>query len=484
MAVENNVTLIDEVSREFYALVAKAHQVDMKFDQIDRDIAPFLAIPAAAILDRMAEAQSQPNAFQLTLAGDFITIEGSPRKAAEMVKFLADAIPNLPDMTIYVSYSDIVPYVYGDDFRAEVNRVLAQGEYLSPENITRFESQERNSRQTMTKACFDDAPAVLRENGVTERETPNQHFRFIYDHLASMSFCDNPDILDNHSAFLNNGSWDSFLIPLFVQSKIRQGANLLYPSLLRFQDFSKVRVTPWSERTNPKLFWRGRTTGGYHWAQRPWRNSHRIRLHNLANNATLGEDIVNLLTEDSAGRLSREMYRRKELNGAYLDTGLIGPPMQCSEDDGTCDDMRREIKFLKPVWHNFGRNKYMLDVGQFATPISSLGATIDFCDPQTGTGGRRPVQHDYSDLYDVMAFFAGSPEGNSGHEDLAEKIGMRAAEFVRHYWRWEDMQIYVRALMASPSEMTGLTVFPQMYRLLLEYARVINPDREAMSYKV
>ncbi|KAG8902063.1 F-actin-capping protein subunit alpha [Tulasnella sp. 403] len=446
MAVEKNVILVDE------------------FDQIDRDIAPFLAIPPTAVLDRMAKAKRQAETLHLTLADGVVTVEGPSKKAAGMSHFLDDIAPMLPNMTIHVTYSDGGPHVYGDDFRAEVNRVLAQGEYLSPENITHFESKKRNARKTVTKACFDDAPAVLLEGGVIERDPPNQSFRFIHDHLATMDYCANPDILDNHGRFINDMmSGDSFIVPLFVQSKLYQGGNTLYPSLVRFQDFSESKVTPWSERANPKLFWRGRMTGSHHDTKRPWRNSHRIRLHNLANNATLGDDDVGLLTEDPSGRLSCKTYRRKELNDAYLDTGLIGPVMQCTEDDGTCDEMKREINFLQPIWDRLERNKYVLDIdgngwsaryqALLAAGSLVLKSTIF---PEWNTNWLVPyyhyipVQHDYSDLYNVMAFFIGSPEGHGGHEDLAEKIGMRAAEFVRHHWRWEDMQIYVRALATSP----------------------------------
>lgn len=52
---------------------------------------------------------------------------------------------------------------------------------------------------------------------------------------------------------------------------------------------------------------------------------------------------------------------------------------------------------------------------------------------------------DYSDLYNIMSFFAGSPDGISqGHDKLAEKISQNGMQFVKEHWRWEDMQAYVR----------------------------------------
>ena len=52
-----------------------------------------------------------------------------------------------------------------------------------------------------------------------------------------------------------------------------------------------------------------------------------------------------------------------------------------------------------------------------------------------------------------MGFFLGDPEtGMGGHEEVAEKISRQASEYVRKYWRWEDMQAYV-----SPSQKNILT---------------------------
>ena len=64
----------------------------------------------------------------------------------------------------------------------------------------------------------------------------------------------------------------------------------------------------------------------------------------------------------------------------------------------------------------------------------------------------QPIQQDYSDVYNVMAFFVGPPvsdlhglhvESSRGHDDLAQKIGENAEQFVRTMWRWEDLQVYV-----------------------------------------
>jgi len=48
-----------------------------------------------------------------------------------------------------------------------------------------------------------------------------------------------------------------------------------------------------------------------------------------------------------------------------------------------------------------------------------------------------PVKLDYGDIYDVLAFFRGLPDGTPGHEELAEKIASAGRRWVEQFWRNE-----------------------------------------------
>jgi hypothetical protein len=74
-----------------------------------------------------------------------------------------------------------------------------------------------------------------------------------------------------------------------------------------------------------------------------------------------------------------------------------------------------------------------------------------------------PLKIDYSDLYDLMAFFSGDLEGNNAHDDLAKTIAYNGRDWTRDHWRWEDMQTYA-------------------FRLYLEWARVANADQGDVDY--
>jgi hypothetical protein len=54
-----------------------------------------------------------------------------------------------------------------------------------------------------------------------------------------------------------------------------------------------------------------------------------------------------------------------------------------------------------------------------------------------------PLQMDYSDLWDIMAFFEGAPDGSTpANLDLAQRIGDSGKQFVEEHWRVEDLHSF------------------------------------------
>ena len=96
---------------------------------------------------------------------------------------------------------------------------------------------------------------------------------------------------------------------------------------------------------------------------------HRIHLYSFARSED-GE--VKLLLQDGPrGKLRQETYPHSVVNEAYLDVGLVGPPVQCDQADGTCELMEKEITWLQPVSDSHGADhKFQLDVGMY--PLSSI----------------------------------------------------------------------------------------------------------------
>ena len=53
-----------------------------------------------------------------------------------------------------------------------------------------------------------------------------------------------------------------------------------------------------------------------------------------------------------------------------------------------------------------------------------------------------PIQVDLSDLHDVLFFFRGDANGDSGHEYFARKIASAGRQWSKRFWRKEDLVSY------------------------------------------
>jgi hypothetical protein len=58
-----------------------------------------------------------------------------------------------------------------------------------------------------------------------------------------------------------------------------------------------------------------------------------------------------------------------------------------------------------------------------------------------------PIKVDYSDLYDIMTFFVGTPDGRGSHDEIAAKLAAQGKEWARSHWRKEDMASYMYRLV-------------------------------------
>ncbi len=53
-----------------------------------------------------------------------------------------------------------------------------------------------------------------------------------------------------------------------------------------------------------------------------------------------------------------------------------------------------------------------------------------------------PIQVDYSDMWDVMAYFRGGLDGEGAHDDQAKEIALAGKQWVRDYFRLPDIEAY------------------------------------------
>lgn len=92
----------------------------------------------------------------------------------------------------------------------------------------------------------------------------------------------------------------------------------------------------WEERPFTALQWRGQTSGPLWEKNTPWKTTQRARLHLLSHQEDGMRNIT--ITDENDIMRSAEVpnYRANPL---FFDTGMVGPPVQCVREDGTCDQM-------------------------------------------------------------------------------------------------------------------------------------------------
>jgi hypothetical protein len=203
-----------------------------------------------------------------------------------------------------------------------------------------------------------------------------------------MNYCNDPSLIKLHGTWSFDHAHETKLVPMWVHCKWEQDHSFLLPALPGFEDIIRnpSKVTPWSERTDGRLFWRARSTGVDFHTGWNWRAAHRIRLHFFAND---GNGTVELLQEakreprfDELSRgplrigrplknevqyqvdtLKLKSYPRADLIKKYLDVGLVGPLVQCDEPSPFCETVSEEIGFMDVVPVSRGQDaKFVIDV--------------------------------------------------------------------------------------------------------------------------
>lgn len=285
--------------------------------------------------------------------------------------------------------------------------------------------------------------------------------------------CNSPQYRHFHSSTSwSFQTWPTSVLPLFTPGVHARFGDPYAIITEQFADTFEESV-PWEERSQAKAVWVGQASGALYDASTPWQSTQRPRLHLLANKDNLGQREIVIADED--GLAKRVQVDKAQLNAEYFDAGIVGPAEQCVQEDGTCD----KIPTVLEPYHKYmsfdeqNQYKYLLDIdgnswsGRFRRLMLSKGAVLKATIfPEYWTDWAVPWLHfiplqvDYADIWDVLAFFRGSPkDGAHGHDDLAREIGRQGREFARTHMRYADIEAFT-------------------FRQMLEYGRLYNADRE------
>ncbi|KAH7342304.1 hypothetical protein BKA65DRAFT_429958 [Rhexocercosporidium sp. MPI-PUGE-AT-0058] len=358
---------------------------------------------------------------------------------------------------------------------------------------------------------------------------PHTFKGYVSNYTLSTSFCHQPDLQGLHGFFIESISVSTTdrLFPMFGSSKLTTNSEILLPPTMYYNGDERFTIkdepVPWDKKTDT-IVWRGLASGGRN-KEDNWKGFHRHRLVSMLNGtqallmpnnsgfvdiATLPLDIYNLTawsTSDPTDITSRAhamgTWLTSFTNAAFNDLACF--PRQ-EPVNGTWLGGCSYTDYLfapTPSINLAGQHghKYLPDVdgnsfsGRYRDFLSSLSVPLKATLFREWHDSRLiawkhfvPIDNRFMDIYGVMEFFLGPPSqdsdvgmgkavegetpagvdqsGNSttaGHDDIAKKIGADGRDWAQKVLRVEDMRVYT-------------------YRLLLEYARVMDPQRDVLGW--
>ena len=270
---------------------------------------------------------------------------------------------------MHITDHDLGSWLVPASQQAFLSQAISEGRYVTEEELLPYEIKDSGQVKGLLSACPEDSLGYTNAKMRLEGERPDslnsqngeEETTFIHDPRPTYDFCENPSLLSESGLLSINQARETVLRPFFQLSKFSRNAELLTTPLDAYinhtSDLGISQYTPWEEKSIQKVFWRGSSTGDSYSARRgyDWRESHRPRLHLIAQSNS-SEKVEIWVKKGSTGGSGgggggfweREKWRIGDLNRFWLDVGLTGVH-QCKEADGTCAEMKREIKLAARV---------------------------------------------------------------------------------------------------------------------------------------
>jgi hypothetical protein len=515
-----------------YAIGRRSVIID-EFDKIEEDLLPFWTLDPSEIRERTWHTTSNP---WNDVAGISIRngkTEISPYAMAThrwMLDGIVDMISHfsefLPDMDLGFNLNDecrvAVPY---EDIQARKEAGKGNG------------NRDRSARNSFSKKRGDDWKPIPEESsGITPfREmswqktfnefgisgcppssaarttlhwdtnhlctscvAPHSLGAYLSNWTKSASICHQPDMTNLHGFYLSPAAFKATheLYPVFSQSKVHGYNDIMYPSAWNYMDKAKYdpndehRDLPWDEKTRT-LFWRGSTSEGVSSNTGVWKGMSRQRFMNLANNiaSTLPAQPI-LLPYPFARKRKQLAYvdvPTSELTKhVSVDVKLVEHIIRCGGID--CEDQEHHFApaMVSPTdFQSHWSYRYLLDLdgaafsGRFIPFLQSHSLPFKAAlfrewwdDRLTPWLHFVPLDLRGHGFWATLVYFMGLEGKVNGrtimlpaHDIQGKYIAEAGREWANKVLRKEDMEIY-------------------MFRLLLEWGRITDDDREELGLGV
>jgi len=459
-ARDNNVQLIDE------------------YDMIHAHVEPLRALPASELRSRaraLTTGRRKPlHALIKVQGGAWQEPQGAAWRPAVIENWralLGNISHLLPDLEIPVYLHDGPAISLDWEAKQGYLEAARLGEYVDESSLP---IKGESAYTTRERECAPNSRFRRVREGVEPMYEPSHGPAFINSHVAAMDYCENPEYMQLHGGVSTVWGLDP-LMPSFSMSRQNFNGDILWPAGIHYE-LNPEDELPFDEKPIHKVVWRGSLDGIDIHHDNAWRSSHRHRLIAMSNsNDTELDRSLRVTRTDFFGREWQDDVETNlaELNERYTNMRATGHPLQCDED--LCEYLNATT-----AWGDFlsledmSKHRFVMDVdgnsysARFRSHLLSnqvpLKSTVfngwwsDRIQPWLHYV---PVRVDYSDLYDILAYFDGSvDEARTGsHDAEARVIAESGKAWAQAFWREQDMVAYT-------------------FRLLLEYSRLLADERE------
>ncbi|PSS13111.1 glycosyltransferase family 90 protein [Amorphotheca resinae ATCC 22711] len=502
-----------------FARNRNVHNVD-DFEQIMDDLRPFWGVEPSTIRSLAAHMSENPDSgvSGLHIRNKKIwKLTNANWRMDTFAKLVEKFVKYLPDMDIAMNRLDqprvVVPW---DDMQAllakeaESRRILPEVlpewtkdmEGLLKDNDTAplitdpqwFSAPGQQYMLIAKEACPPESHARVSNSSSTSAESLYKDPRggFITNFNRSSDLCTvGPEIQDKHGFLFAPSTVVASrqLLPIFGECKVNVNSDILFPANMYYANDDRYTYNgtydyDWDDKED-QVIWRGVTSGGTNTADN-WEKMHRQRLVLMTNETVMADKEVRImsLSSPATGQYENfEHFHPSAFAKEHTDVGFT-EALACVPDCSFYDNIWA-FKNMTTLSEQF-ISKFLVDVdghsfsGRWHAFLQSKSLGIKSTIFREWHDSRLfawrhfvPLDNRFDELYSILTYFIGlgspSDAGKEGvpyvqrHDFEGRKLGQQGREWASKVLRPEDIEIYT-------------------FRLLLEYARVIDDNRDRIGY--
>ncbi|KAH9892954.1 glycosyltransferase family 90 protein [Xylariomycetidae sp. FL2044] len=486
-----------------------------RFDQMEKDVQAFWGLSPQKISDGFQLLKDSPGIGIIEIAAGKAYHNQPPD--TEQLKILDAAVSmiskfaqHLPSMSIAINLQDRPRVLVPKDDLSRLEKAARKPAYKVLPN--RFGRRQENRAETpmamsqltatpyVSALKFRQLEALTCPPGSPSRggvrwnvrdlcsscAAPHSREQFLQDWELSLDPCHQPDVYNLHDFHTIPHRFELFqdLLPLFSASKANGFNDILIP-LVKDDKENAFDIKAFGQKLDV-LFWQGNVRDTQTVTHKSLHGGQEHRLLHLVNNATGSDEVTMLLgsRDKRDNKFKYEDVSLKEANKVLPFEVGLNHPEACDYEH--CQVMGREFGFKKPSSPLEYRYAMLLDTAD-GPPPHLLTLLKSHSVPFLSTIFREwyterlmpwvhfvPIDLRFHGLHSTLAYFVGlqgrgalngGERYTQGRTEDARWIAEQGRKWAERAIRREDMEVY-------------------LFRLLLEWGRVINDDRDNMGFKL